>query len=85
MRFPQVDTNAGTGLELQVIAAVVVGGTSISGGRGNLIGTLAGVALLTVIAPALVFLHRPPEWEQAIQGAIILIAVASDGLARRAA
>jgi rhamnose transport system permease protein len=85
MRFPQVDTNAGSGLELQVIAAVVVGGASISGGRGNLWGTLAGVALLTIIAPALVFLHQPPEWEQAVQGAIILIAVASDGLSRRAA
>ena len=84
VRFPQVDTNAGTGLELQVIAAVVVGGAAITGGRGNLVGTLAGIALLALIGPALVFLHVSPSWEMAVQGAIILIAVASDGLARRA-
>src|SRR5262249_19098374 len=46
VRFADVDPNAGTGLELQVIAAVVVGGTAVSGGRGTLFGTLAGVALL---------------------------------------
>ena len=47
------------GLELQVIAAVVVGGTAISGGRGTLVGTLIGVALLGTIGPALVFLGTP--------------------------
>jgi rhamnose transport system permease protein len=77
-RFPQVDTNAGNGLELAVIAAVVVGGTAINGGRGTLIGTVVGVALLTTIGPALIFLHLPAQWERAAQGAIILVAVASD-------
>jgi rhamnose transport system permease protein len=80
IRFPTVDPNAGTGLELQVIAAVVVGGVAISGGRGSLLGTFMGVALLGSIAPALVFLHTQPQWEKAIQGAIILAAVASAGL-----
>ena len=47
----------GAGLELQVIAAVVVGGAAISGGRGTLVGTLLGVLLLGTIGPALVFLH----------------------------
>lgn len=84
VRSPQVDPNAGNGLELQVIAAVVVGGTAISGGRGTMLGTLLGVALLSTIGPALVFLHQRPEWEQAIQGAIILAAVSFDRLARRA-
>ena len=83
VRFPQVDPNAGTGRELQVIAAVVVGGTAISGGRGTLVGTLIGVALLGTIGPALVFLGAQPQWEKAIQGAIILAAVASDALNRR--
>jgi rhamnose transport system permease protein len=77
VRFPTVDPNAGTGLELQAIAAVVVGGVAISGGRGTLVGTLIGVALLGTIGPALVFLQTPPQWEKAIQGMIILAAVAA--------
>jgi rhamnose transport system permease protein len=82
VRFADVDPNAGTGLELQVIAASVVGGTAISGGRGSLAGTLVGVALLGSIGPALVFLGTQPQWEKAIQGLIILLAVASDALYR---
>jgi rhamnose transport system permease protein len=83
VRFVDADPNAGTGLELQVIAAVVVGGASISGGRGTLPGTLIGVALLGTIGTALVFLETQAQWEKAIQGAIILLAVASDALYRR--
>jgi rhamnose transport system permease protein len=82
VRFVAVDPNAGTGLELQVIAATVVGGAAVSGGRGTLFGTLVGVALLGSIGPALVFLGTQPQWEKAIQGAIILAAVASDALGR---
>lgn len=84
VRFAQIDPNAGVGLELQVIAAVVVGGTAISGGRGTLLGTLVGVALLVTIGPALVFVRIPSQWEGAIQGVVILAAVASDALQRRA-
>jgi rhamnose transport system permease protein len=84
VRFADVDPNVGTGWELQVIAAVVVGGAAISGGRGTLVGTLIGVALLATIGPALVFLKVPSQWEKAIAGVIILVAVASDGLYRRA-
>lgn len=80
IRFADVDPKTGTGLEMQTIAAVVVGGVAISGGRGNLWGVLAGVLLLACIAPALVFLKMPPQWEKAIQGAIILLAVTADGL-----
>jgi rhamnose transport system permease protein len=82
VQFPVVDPNAGSGLELKIIAAAVVGGTAISGGRGTLLGTLIGVALLGSIAPALVFLKTQPQWEKAIQGMIILLAVASDALYR---
>lgn len=80
VRFPQVDPNAGLGLELQVIAAVVVGGTAITGGRGTVWGTLIGVLLLATIGPALVFLGTAAHWEKALQGLIILVAVASDAL-----
>jgi rhamnose transport system permease protein len=83
VRFAVVDPNAGTGLELLVIAAVVVGGTAISGGRGTLLGTLIGVALLGTIGAALVFLKLQSQWERAIQGAIILVAVASEGMKQR--
>jgi rhamnose transport system permease protein len=82
VRFADVDPNSGSGLELQVIAAAVVGGTAISGGRGTLIGTLIGVALLGSIGPALVFLGTQAQWEKAIQGLIILLAVASDAFYR---
>ena len=82
VRFADVDPNAGTGLELQVIAAVVVGGVAISGGRGTLLGSLIGVALLGSIGRALVFLHVSAQWEKAIQGLIILLAVASDAFSR---
>src|SRR5262249_4734686 len=83
VHFPHIDPNSGTGLELQVIAAVVVGGTAVSGGRGTLLGTLFGVLLLGTIGPALNFLGVSAQWEKAIQGAIILAAVASEGLNRR--
>jgi rhamnose transport system permease protein len=76
---PQVDPNSGTGLELKVIAAVVVGGVAISGGRGTLWGVFAGFLLLACISPALTHLHIEAYWEKAIQGAIILLAVVADG------
>ena len=78
VRFSTVPSNAGVGLELKAIAAVVVGGTAITGGRGTLIGTLVGVALLGTIGTALTFIGINPFWEKAIQGAIILAALAAD-------
>ncbi|MGH9880884.1 MAG: ABC transporter permease [Pyrinomonadaceae bacterium] len=78
VRFSIVPSNAGIGLELKAIAAVVVGGTAITGGRGTLAGTLIGVALLGTIGTALTFMGINPFWEKAIQGAIILAALVSD-------
>ena len=78
IRFSTVPSNAGLGLELKAIAAVVVGGTAITGGRGTMLGTLIGVALLGTIGTALTFAGINPFWEKAIQGAIILAALASD-------
>jgi rhamnose transport system permease protein len=78
VRFSAVPGNAGLGLELKAVAAVVVGGTAITGGRGTLLGTLIGVALLGTIGTALTFAGINPFWEKAIQGAIILAALVSD-------
>jgi rhamnose transport system permease protein len=83
VRFNQIPSNAGLGLELKVIAAVVVGGVAITGGRGSVAGTLLGVMLLGMIGPALTFLGVSAYWERAIQGAIILTAVAFDALRTR--
>ncbi len=83
VQSPQVDPKSGTGLELKAIAAVVVGGVAISGGRGNLWGVFTGVLLLATIAPALTHLHIEAYWERAIQGAIILLAVVADGVRSR--
>ncbi len=87
VRFPDVDPKMGDGLELTVIAPVVLGGVAISGGRGTLLGTLLGVALLGTIGSALVFLKTEAHWQKAVEGVIILAAVASDslGIERRSA
>ena len=75
MRFNQIPSNAGLGLEMKVIASVVVGGAAITGGRGSAVGTLLGVVLLGAIGPALTFLGVSVYWERAIQGAIVLAVV----------
>ena len=80
VRFSDVPANSGMNLELKAIAAVVVGGTPITGGRGSLLGTFIGVLLLGSIAPALTFLGINPYWEKAIQGAIILATVLFDAI-----
>ena len=78
IRFSSIPSNSGMGLEMKAIAAVVVGGTMITGGRGTLIGTLIGTILLGTIGTALTFAGINPFWEKAIQGGIILAALASD-------
>ncbi len=83
VRFGDIDPGAGAGLELRAIAAAVVGGAAVSGGRASMIGMLLGVLLLSIIGPALVFLGVQPQWERVIQGLIILIAVGADASVRR--
>lgn len=85
VQSPQVQPNAGDGLELKAIAAAVVGGVAISGGRGTLWGVLLGMLLLANVNPALTHFHQPPYWEKAIQGLVILLAVLADGMRRRPA
>jgi rhamnose transport system permease protein len=83
-RFNQIPANAGIGLEMKVIAATAIGGTSITGGKGTIAGTALGVVFLGVIGPALIFLDVSAYWERAVQGAIILAAIAADALSGRA-
>jgi len=85
VQSPQVQPLSGYGMELKVIAAVVVGGVAISGGRGYLWGAAVGLLLLACISPALVYLHMEAYWEKAFQGAIILLAVLAEGLRARSA
>lgn len=82
-RAGSVQTNTGTGLELQVVAAVVIGGTSISGGRGSSLAALTGAVLIGVILNGLVLVGVPGIWQQAVLGALILLAVSTDVVRRR--
>jgi len=75
--------SAANGLELQVIAGVVIGGTSLAGGRGSIIGTFIGVVLIGVINVGLSLLGVNPFWTQFIQGGVIFAAVMLDVVNQR--
>jgi rhamnose transport system permease protein len=85
VQSPQIQPTCGDGLELKVIAAAVVGGVAVSGGRGNLWGVFPGLLLLVNVNPALTHFHVQAYWEKAIQGLVILLAVMADGLRSRKA
>jgi ribose transport system permease protein len=78
-----VQQNVGTGLELRVIAAVVIGGTSIIGGRGTVLGTLLGALLVGTVSSAVTLLSWPSELTQLFIGLFILVAVGVDLLRER--
>jgi rhamnose transport system permease protein len=77
-RFGTVDATAGEGIELAVITSTVVGGVAITGGVGTVVGAVLGALLLSVFSSTLVFLRVPSFWQQAFQGAMLLLAIASD-------
>jgi rhamnose transport system permease protein len=79
-RFGTVDAAAGTGYELNVVAAVVVGGVAVFGGSGTVWGAGLGALLLTVISSALAVLDINQFWQQAIVGALIILAICADRL-----
>ena len=77
-RLDAAQPNAGTGYELDSIAAVVIGGTSLSGGRGTVLGTVLGAIIIGVLNNGLVLLNVSPFWQQVVKGLVILIAVIID-------
>jgi rhamnose transport system permease protein len=77
-RYGTIDSTAGSGYELSVIAAVVVGGVAIFGGSGSAVGAAFGALLLNTILSALYVLGVSPFWNQAIAGALLLGAIALD-------
>ncbi len=77
-RLDAADPKAGLGYELDSIAAVVIGGTSLSGGRGSIPGTVLGCLIIGVLNSGLVLLGVSPFWQQVIKGYVILAAVALD-------
>lgn len=74
-RLDSAQPNAGMGLELDSIAAVVIGGTSLSGGRGTIMGTVQGALIIGVLNNGLVLLNVSPFWQQVVKGFVILLAV----------
>jgi len=77
-RLDAADPNAGLGYELDSIAAVVIGGTSLSGGRGSILGTVLGCLIIGVLNNGLFLLDVSPFWQQVVKGFVILAAVAAD-------
>jgi rhamnose transport system permease protein len=77
-QYGTINSGAGTGYELQVVSAVVVGGVAIFGGSGSVIGAALGALLLSTISSALYVLGISPFWDQAIWGFLLIVAIALD-------
>ena len=73
----------GLGYELEAIAAVVIGGTSLSGGRGTILGSLIGALIMAVLTNGLRVLSVAQEWQTVVTGAIIILAVYADMMRRK--
>lgn len=82
-RLGAAEAVGGIGYELRVIASVVIGGTSLSGGRGGVGGTIIGALLIGVLTNGLVIMHVSSYWQQVVIGLIIVAAVAFDTYAKR--
>jgi len=84
-RLGSAQPATGTGYELQAIAAVVIGGTSLAGGKGSIVGTVIGALIISVLNNGLQIMSIPQEWQNVILGAVILIAVYADMARKREA
>jgi ribose transport system permease protein len=73
----------GAGYELDAIAAVVIGGTSLSGGEGTILGTVIGAFIISTLTNGLRILSVPQEWQIVVTGGILILAVFADMLRRR--
>lgn len=81
-RLGVIEPDTGSGMELQTIAAVVIGGTSLFGGKGSLVGTLAGVLLMGVLANGLNLLRVNSFWQGTAVGVVIILSVLIERLSR---
>jgi ribose/xylose/arabinose/galactoside ABC-type transport system permease subunit len=79
----ELQATAATGFELRVVAAVVLGGTSIAGGRGSIFAPIVGALLIGVILNGMTLNRVPGSWEQLVIGILILIAISFDSIRRR--
>ena len=77
-RLDSAQPNAGISYELDAIAAVVIGGTSLNGGKGTVWGTVIGAIIIGVLNNGLVLLNVSPFWQQVVKGGVILLAVIID-------
>jgi len=77
-RLSSSDPNAGIGYELSAIASAVIGGNSLSGGKGSVIGTVLGVIIIATLEVGLVQIGVPEPWKRVITGAVIILAVIAD-------
>ncbi|MBP1966479.1 ABC transporter permease [Paenibacillus aceris] len=84
-RLDSAQPALGMGYELEAIAAVVIGGTSLSGGQGSILGTVIGALIMSVMTNGLRILSVPQEWQTVIVGIVVLLAVYADILRRRKA
>lgn len=84
-RLGSAQPATGMGYELQAIAAVVIGGTSLSGGKGSIVGTLIGALIISVLNNGLQIMSIPQEWQNVILGAVILVAVYTDRVRKKEA
>jgi ribose transport system permease protein len=83
-RLASAQPGTGLGYELQAIAAVVIGGTSLAGGKGTIVGTIIGALIISVLNNGLQIMSIPQEWQNVILGIVILIAVYADMARKRA-
>lgn len=84
-RLSSAQPTGGLGLELEAIAAVVIGGTSLQGGKGSIVGTVIGALIMAVLTNGLRITSVPQEWQSVAVGIVILVAVYLDMLRRRRA
>ncbi len=82
-RLDSAQPALGMGYELEAIAAVVIGGTSLSGGKGSLVGTMIGALIMSVLTNGLRIMSIPQEWQTVVIGFVILLAVYIDMLRKK--
>ena len=81
-RFTSATPTFGQGLEMTAISAAVIGGASLTGGKGTVLGAVLGITLLQVVTSSLILLDVNPYWQQFISGLILLAAISIDSISQ---